>query len=224
MNRSAIVLFAVATCLTACSAPKRYRNPSPNHIAIVRVWVEQNKNLPPDLVISGCEMWKDKGVQCVLVPHKDQGSVRVVPALRTCARSPNGVTTLAYANPGGEISVVIDCFTNDKNVLDRTMFRSVLGHEIGHQFGIWNHVPQKCEKGVAVCGDALMNPHYEEKIDFITPADSLAFDARELKWAVITNDGEKSRFNAPQNHEVKGCVYTRVEPAPKFPHPFFFIK
>ena len=215
MNRFVMFVMAIALSFVGCTKVQRYENPSPNHVATVRVWIERDKHLPPEHVLAGCELWKDKGIRCVQVPNKEQASIRVNAIFRNCATDPDGLTTLAYADPGGGVFVVVDCFTDDKNQLNEKKFRAVLGHEIGHQFGIWKHVPKKCEKNHVICGDALMNPYYQETIDFITPVDSLAFDARELQRAVVSYDGEEPTFNMPQNHEVDGCTYTTRVSAPQ---------
>jgi hypothetical protein len=87
------------------------------------------------------------------------------------------------------------------------MFQAVMGHEVGHELGIWEHVPPDCKKGVTICGRALMNPTYDPDVDYITPIDALAFDARNLLYAVVTTDDRDTTVDAPQTPGGHTCEY-----------------
>ncbi len=207
MHRSIVPVLLLAASAAGCAGVQHYEGPSPTHVVTVRVWVQKHQHLPAADILYGCELWKAKGIRCVQVADRQQSHIQVIPIDRPCMSSPDGSTTLAYASSGGEIAVMTDCFVNDKAVFATKQFRAVVGHEVGHELGIWHHVPEKCEKGVTICGPALMNPHNVPNIDFITPIDSLAFDARQTQDAVVEYT-EGSTVVAPHDHDEFGCEYT----------------
>ena len=105
-------------------------------------------------------------------------------------------TTLAWAYSGGDIKMMMRCLTQKDGVYDAHQFAAVVTHEVGHQLGIWEHVPYlpKCEDakthptGAKVCGKAVMNPYYDEDVDYVTDVDALAFDMRDPKYSVLVSD------------------------------------
>ena len=104
---------------------------------------------------------------------------------------------LAWAHSGGDIRMMMRCMRHGLDgVYDRKQFAGVVGHEVGHQLGIWNHVPEASEckeakkhpSGKDVCGEALMNAYYSDAVDAVTAIDQLAFDLRDPKYSVLVSD------------------------------------
>ncbi len=210
MSRRALAGFFLFSVLTAaafsgCASVPRYVNPTPQYAFTVHVWVQKNQYLPAEYVLRGCELWAPKGVRCIQVSEPDHADIRVVPAPRYCFPDKEGKRTLAVAYEGGKIEVVLDCFVDDKGKLNAKQFEAVMGHEIGHQMGIWEHVPLDCKKekhathpsGQPVCGVALMNPMYDDDVTFITPADSMAFDLRDRLMSAVSDKEPPAGLSPP---------------------------
>lgn len=199
MGRKALAAFflfstSLAAAVSGCASVPRYVNPAPAYVFTVHIWVAKHQYLPDEHVLRGCELWAPKGVRCVRVSEPDHADIRVVPAPRFCFPDKEGHRTLAVAYEGGKIEVVLDCFVDEKNKLNAKQFQAVMGHEIGHQMGIWEHVPLDCKEkhsmhpcGKPVCGVALMNPLYDDDVTFITPSDSMAFDLRDRMMSAVEN-------------------------------------
>jgi hypothetical protein len=201
-----IFLFVstVAAAVSGCASVPRYVNPAPSYAFTVHIWVAKHRYLPDEYVLRGCEMWAPKGVRCVRVSEPEHADITVVPADHLCFPDKQGKRTLATAYEGGKIAVVLDCFVDDKNKLDVKQFEAVLGHEIGHQMGMWEHVPLDCKEkhlthpsGKPVCGVALMNPMYDADVTFITPNDSMAFDMRDLMMSAVSDKDPDSSPSFP---------------------------
>lgn len=207
----AAAVFYLAAGVAGCAHVPRYENHRPGHVATVHLWVQRHPHLPTEDVLRGCELWMPKGIRCISVSEKKHADIAVVPILRPCAPGPDYKTTLAYASDDGEISVITDCFVGDDGKLDAQKFQAVMGHEVGHELGIWKHVPLECEKSVVICGRALMNPVYDPTVDFITPVDALAFDNRDMRHAVVKDDGAPPDMNRPKETGGLFCEYATYD-------------
>lgn len=210
MRANVMLLTLAAWAASSCGSgqkPGRHK-PTPSDRAFtVEVWIEDDPRLPKALVLEGCAEWKAKRVACVEVKEKWMADIRVYADDGECTRKDDMGTpdpkddrmrsTLAWAYSGGDIKMMMRCLTHDaSNVYDAAQLRRVTGHEVGHQVGIWNHVPYepKCEEAKAhpsgrkVCGTALMNPYDNPKITYVTEIDALAFDLRDPKHSVLVSD------------------------------------
>ena len=158
-------------------------------------------------MFQGCAKWKAKNVTCVEASSKAIADVRIYADDGVCVtKDDNGTpddpkddktrTTLAWAYSGGDIKMMMRCLTQKDGAYDAHQFAAVVTHEVGHQLGIWDHVPYPpaCEdakthpSGRKVCGTAVMNAYYNEKIDYVTDIDALAFDVRDVKYSVLVSD------------------------------------
>jgi hypothetical protein len=209
-------LFLVFTAWTAISCGATAK--SPRHVPdphapsyTVTVWVETDARLPKALMLKGCGLWNVMKVTCRETADKDMADIRVYADDGECViKTPDDGkthTTLAWAYSGGDIKMMMRCLTHEGGVYDAAQLGRVMGHEAGHQVGIWDHVPYppECEdakthpSGKKVCGTALMNPYDNPKVDFVTEIDAMAFDLRDPQHSVLLND-------AP-NKDVPDCVY-----------------
>ncbi len=164
--------------------------------ATVRVWIAPHPVLHRTDVVTGCRYWCTHGVSCRSVNDPDDADVRVDVDSDPCVQSNDGTFYLAGAHLDRHISVRVACFETlrDSPVYstDRKNFRSVLAHEFGHQFGIWDHIPLNCNdphkvhsSGAPICGDALMNPLWRATTPYPTKFDDLAFDERDRSISVL---------------------------------------
>ena len=217
MRASRSVLFVAAAGLSlSCGHSKpRPAPPLPAVTVTVKLWVAETDDLPTDDVLAGCEAWRIKGVHCVLVATKAEADIWVVADRTLCAKPGEQHYTLALAYRGGRIVMRTGCFIKDGKVAHQK-FRTVLTHEVGHQLGIWNHVPNSCKgkreddsailkhpSGKLVCGDALMDPYYDPDIPEPNAIDEMAFDLRDLDVSVVTDPA--SDPGTPERRP--DCVY-----------------
>lgn len=205
------VVFAVWVSVSCGSDRKRPRAHVPDLSDIrrdVSVWVESDARMPKELIFKGCEAWKAREVFCFESASEDSADVRVYASDDKCVLNDNNgtpedrsddklFTALALAYSGGDIKMMMGCLARAKGVYDSHQLSAVAIHEIGHQLGIWEHVPYKsaCKdalthpSGRKICGLAVMNRHYNAKIDYVTEIDSLAFDLRESEKSVLASHG-----------------------------------
>jgi hypothetical protein len=88
------------------------------------------------------------------------------------------------------------CLDAKGGAFEPGQLKAVMTHEVGHQLGIWDHVPYapECKDakthpgGRKVCGPAVMNPHYNPRIGYVTEIDALAFDVRDREHSVLIGD------------------------------------
>jgi hypothetical protein len=74
----------------------------------------------------------------------------------------------------------------------------VVSHEIGHELGIWTHVPTDCDDPETrthpelgpVCGPALMNPMVHRGLRGITVLDHAAYDLRDEDHSILRLDAD----------------------------------
>lgn len=212
MRHAAFIVWLSALSGASCgSGIPRYQPTAPGETAgeppsaSVAVWVESDTDLPAAEASAGCGVWRVKGVACISIDSEELADIRIYADPKACKKNPDGATTLAIAYRGGKIEIIVDCFKKS-GVLDRHMLSAVVAHEVGHQFGIWEHVPESCAgrplkhpSGKPVCGQALMNPAYDPVVHFVTPVDSLAFDLRDPFYSVLVSDVPRS--------DTPDCVY-----------------
>lgn len=198
---------AALSCGASQKPPKGHKPDAADVPYVIDVWVEADPRMPKDLVFKGCAAWKAKNVTCVETTtatfadiriYADDGECVVNDDMGTPAdpKDDKKRTTLAWAYSGGTIKMMMRCLTHKENVYDAKQLAGVVTHEVGHQLGIWEHVPYlpKCEdarthpSGAKVCGKAVMNPYYDDDVDYVTDIDALAFDMRDPKYSVLVND------------------------------------
>lgn len=200
--------FLLSSLLVSCASVPRYADPiaraSPRFM--VHLWVQPG--LSSEDALAGCEVWRDKGVACALVRDPDEAEVRVYADAKPCVPHDDGLRTLAEAYQGGKVVFYTACFM-DGSTFDRHQFRAVMGHEVGHEIGVWEHVPLECDdrcarhpNGTRICGRALMNPLYDKDVYAITPTDALAFDVRDPMVSVLVEVADR-----PPPPDRPGCVY-----------------
>ena len=203
-----LAMFVLSSLVLSCAGIPRYVAPggqaTPRYY--VHVWLQNG--LSEADADAGCEIWNDKGVSCVIVRDPELADVRVYADPRPCTPNADGHRTLAEAWQSGKIVFYTSCFM-DGSTFDRHQFRAVMGHEIGHEIGVWDHVPLECTascrrhpNGTQVCGRALMNPLYDKDVYFMTPADGLAFDVRDPMHSVLVEVADR-----PAPPDEPGCVY-----------------
>jgi hypothetical protein len=187
---------------------------TPETFRTVRIWVQDDAELSPIDVKEGCETWLPKGVQCELVPHELLGDVTVYAVREACREDEaNGGYVLATAESNGRIRVFLEClrlvWPTEADGVDPRVLRLVVGHEVGHEAGMWWHVPEDCAEaervhpsGAPVCGEALMNPQLDPNTCFLTEADGLAYDVR---------DPGQSPFDFKRGGSPAGCVLTAAD-------------
>jgi hypothetical protein len=170
--------------------------------APVAVWLEPHPAFRPDDAAAGCAFWCFKGASCRVVADPALATVLVRADRASCARAADGTFHLgdAWLDADKGVATVnlrVDCFRNEAprslvEPYDRAKVRSVLAHELGHTFGIWDHVPDGCAgahktraDGAEACGDALMNALWEPATPCPTFVDAIAFDVRDEKLTVL---------------------------------------
>ncbi len=193
-----LALLALALLpFVACSnvPPPRYVNPQHGKPTTVTVWLDPRTGLPPQDTLAGCNYWNETDVRCVLTHNVVESDVAIIADDHPCSPNEKGSYDIAFASPARVISVRIDCFYDTSRVagFDAEEYRSVIAHEVGHEIGIWDHVPHSCEKpeekakppASRLCGDAIMNPSYDPRVSYLTPADAVAFARRDRHYTVV---------------------------------------
>lgn len=193
-------VFALGS-LSCSNSPKRYSPTGKIDPIPLMIWVDPGSAIPKDDLLKACEEWQVMGIQCHLITSKSNADIRVYFDTKDpCAADKKGHRTLATAWKGGRIVFYRNCYGKMKSASVRKMFRAIATHEVGHQLGIWKHVPESCKSkkvkthpnGKKICGEAVMNPLYEKDIWFVTPVDKLAFDIRD-RWIGVVEDGDEEK-------------------------------
>ncbi len=214
MAKMMAVIIASALCGCASDAGDAGSwSPAPpadDGTRAVKVWVQDHPLLRHNAAAEGCDLWYPEGIRCDLDADERDADVRVYAYDGPCTKNADGTYTLAMASPDRNVVVWTQCFrpTPDAKI-DDDAFRTVMGHEIGHQLGVWLHVPETCAEphlthpsGGPVCGQALMNPIYDPNVSFITGQDHLAFEMRDRDLSVLA-DKSAASGGAPT------CKYVR---------------
>lgn len=185
--------------------------PSDDGTITVSVWVQDHPLLRHNAATDGCDLWYPEGIRCDLVADEKDADVRIYAYDGECTKNPNGTYTLATAYPDRSVVVRTKCFgPTPEGAINDFAFMTVMGHEVGHQLGIWLHVPEKCAEphlthptGGPLCGQALMNPLYDPNVSFMTAYDHLAFEMRDRDLSVIAGGEPAASGGAPT------CEYVR---------------
>lgn len=227
MRTNALILFLAAWASSSCGGsqkPKGHDPASGDTAYEVSVWVQPDARMSKDVVMKGCGKWSAKRVTCVEAPSPEKARIRVYADDGECVIKDDKGTSdpkddethyiLAWAYQGGKIRMMMKCLHHDKaGVYDDHQFGAVVTHEVGHQLGIWQHVPRSCKDedakthaatGRKICGPAVMNPYYHKDIDYVTEIDALAFDERDRDHTVLLSD------SSPK--DTPDCVYEAPAP------------
>lgn len=189
----AFLAAATAGCAGQIDGEPYVPEDPPSEMQTVRVWVQDSPGLLHNASVLGCDIWYPEGIRCDITADQRHADVRIYAHDTPCMVRSDGTFTLATAFGDHTIVVESQCMGHQADgTLDPAMFRTVLGHEIGHQLGIWAHVPETCGEphvthptGGPVCGQALMNPMYDANISFMTAMDHLAFEMRDRDASVL---------------------------------------
>lgn len=182
----------------------------------ISIWTEADPDLGDADALAGCDLWDPVCLQGAAEASESAAEVRIHALHDACVPDPNGGGyVLAISTGGGDIDVELEClrklFPPDPDGhISRQVLKLVLGHELGHQSGMWWHVPAACDDGAAasdfekslvqmgICGTALMNADLDPILLGITELDVEAYALR---------DTHASTF--PQAAETEnGCVLT----------------
>jgi hypothetical protein len=206
--------------------------PSTFQRRVIKIWAEPSPNFDRNALLEGCNVWLVKGVSCELVDQDWKAHIRVYDDPKAeCKTDGDSSYALAVAYEGGKIVMMTPCMRKWLGFggIRREMFQTVFSHEVGHELGIWDHVPESCDpkdlkprkvkvdgktntytqvikvhpNGQPICGQALMNPAYEPGVDVPTEIDALAFDVRDLTNSVRYRQGGQP---VPDGQAI--CVFT----------------
>lgn len=189
-----VVLLALAAC--GDDGYDWYQD-DPPPAGTVRVWVEADDAIPAETVREACEAWRPEGVLCELADAPDAADIRVYADDADCVQGDGGLYPLGWAQEGGEIRLFVDCLHRFGGTpIARDLLYPVVAHEVGHQLGLWTHVPAKCDPtpddpaaqrliDLGICGTALMNPIVHKGMIGITVLDHEAYAIRDKDHAVL---------------------------------------
>lgn len=192
----ALMALATASLSTlSCAGVARYTRTDKVQF-VLHLWINDDPALSKEDALKGCEEWLPKGVRCALTDSMADADVRVKADMSVCVPDKEGKRILAWAYKGGDVTFMMQCFKQSDGTYDMHEFRAVMTHEIGHELGVWEHIPEDCDDkdakpithlatGKKICGKAVMNPYYHKEIWFVTDLDSMAFDMRDLEYSVI---------------------------------------
>lgn len=223
MRANALLLTLAAwAASTSCisQATKEHKPGIDAPAYTLNIWIQPDPRLPREAVMKGCSQWKAERITCVAVDAPEKARVRIYANDDAChVQDKKDVTVwhtyLAWAHQGGDIKMMMGCMPHKDGAYDPHYFAGVVTHEVGHEIGIWEHVPDVCDdkdtktpnpdikthakSGKKICGQAVMNEYYHDAIDYVTEIDAMAFDERELDVSVLV--GDIPRKSTP------GCVY-----------------
>lgn len=213
--RYAILAVAFALPCTACGPDPVPYEPYDEPAFTLSVWVDTTKPLlDRDDTLAGCSKWLAKGIVCRIVESRAEADVAVFTDDKPCIKDEDGHYTLAMAWSDGHIVFYSACYGKPGDY-DRHKFRTVLTHEIGHEVGVWEHVPEDCDgehlthpSGEPVCGVAVMNPMYDDDVYFVTVVDALAFDLRDERFCQMQPlPIAKKQMSLNSSDAVPVCTY-----------------
>lgn len=166
----------------------------PESFQTILVWVDPHPDVPPELAREACESWRPEGVLCALAASSEEADVRIHAFNGPCEENDDGTYPLGYAVGGGDITLIIECLRRfgGEPIAESALWPTI-SHEVGHQLGIWTHVPADCEDpGVLdhpevgpVCGTALMNPMVHRGLVGITLIDHYAYELRDENGSIL---------------------------------------
>lgn len=204
MPRSVVLCFLLCAC--GDNAFNLY-HAEPEAFRTVTVWVEPHPDVPADLAREACEAWRPEGVLCELAASSEEALIRIRAFTGPCEKREDGMYPLGWATEGGDVTLMIECLRKFGGTpVGKRVLWPVISHEVGHELGVWTHVPTGCEDPEVmthpelgpVCGAALMNPSVHDGLYGITVIDHAAYDLRDVDHSVL-------RLAAD------GCVLTAAE-------------
>jgi hypothetical protein len=192
---AAIMLFSLsaAAASAGCGGAIDEKPVSSQARFVVSMWVQDHPDLPLRAVLDGCANWRPEGVACAVTTDRAAAQVQVVVNEDACGTDDaEGIQRIAWAGHNGVVHLRGACVTHDDaGHIDEQDVAAVIGHEVGHELGIWDHVPETCTEdhpvdaeGGDICGAALMNPYYDPTVHFLTAMDGLAFKHRDERRTV----------------------------------------
>lgn len=216
MRANALLLTLAAwAASTSCflQGPKEHKPGDDAAAYTLRIWIQPDARIPREAVLKGCSQWKAERITCVEVDAPKLARVRVYADDAPChvqdkKDANEWHTYLAWAYQGGDIKMMMGCMPHTDGVYEAKYFAGVVTHEVGHQIGIWEHVPMRCDAkdvkthaktGKKICGKAVMNEYYHEDIDYVTDNDAMAFDERDTDYSVLVGDIRKK--------DTPDCIY-----------------
>lgn len=166
----------------------------PESFRTVTVWVDPHPDVSADVAVRACEAWRPEGVLCASAASSLDGLIRIHAYDGPCEENDDGTYPLGYATEGGDITLMIACLHRfgGTPVAEDALW-PVVSHEVGHELGIWRHVPTDCadpeimthpEYG-PVCGTALMNPLVHRGLLGITVIDHAAYELRDEDHSIL---------------------------------------
>jgi hypothetical protein len=199
------LLFVLVACAARPALVRSARSSPYDPPRSLPIWIEADPRMPKEVVMGGCQKWKAKNITCVLVAAPEDSKIQVYADDGVCVeRDEKGVATsvaLAWAFYGGRVTMMANCLTKTPDgAFDSHQLGAVVTHEVGHQLGIWDHVPDSCaEEGIAlheetgrgICGVAVMNKRYNSRVSVITSVDAMAFDKRPPEFSLAMSDTKK---------------------------------
>jgi len=223
MRANALLLTLAAWAASSCGGPqgpKEHRPGGPGPAYTVRIWIQSDARLPRAAILAGCGKWQAERITCLEVGTPELAKIRVYADDDAChvtdprdSADKTVHTYLAWAFQGGDIKMMMLCMPHKDAAYDPKYFSGVVTHEVGHQLGIWDHVPLSCKDkdvkihsgdGRKICGKAVMNPYYDPDIDYVTDIDAMAFDERDVDYSVLVGDLPKK--------DTPDCVYELPTP------------
>jgi hypothetical protein len=194
MTRSVLLLAAAALGACGDDAFDLYES-EPASFQTVTVWVDPHPDVPAETARQACEAWYPEGVMCELAPSSEEALIRIHAFTGPCMELEMEDTyPLGHASVGGDITLEIECMRKfgGTPIAERVLW-PVIAHEVGHELGIWTHVPTDCgdpevmehPEGGPVCGQALMNPMIHYGLKGILIEDHYAFELRDEDFSVL---------------------------------------
>lgn len=183
----------------------------------VSLWVQKDPDLGVTEAVAGCDIWSPKCLQCELAPTAEAAAGLYV-SHEDCVFNPkNGGYVLAFSEFGGRITIIMECIrqlfpVDADGHPSRKILSWVIGHEIGHEAGMWWHVPAACDEAYAtndfekdlvhmgICGKALMNAFIDTSVTDLTVPDKEAFDLRDPRGTTFPH--------LTASETGSGCVLT----------------
>lgn len=194
MVRMAFSLIALAAACGDDIVAYDLYEAEPAAFRTVTLWVEPHPEVPAALAREACESWRPEGVLCATVDDPLGALVRIRAVEAPCEKREDGSYTLGVAWVGGDVALMIGCLRKFGGTpIDVDLLWPVISHEVGHQLGIWDHVPTSCEEGEPsghpeagpACGVALMNPAVRRGLYGITLHDHHAYALRDEDRSVL---------------------------------------
>ena len=208
---SRMIFPACLLVLAACADndPGTYEDAAPPD-RTAHIWVDADDAIPPDTVLEACEAWRSEGVLCEFAEDPSEADIHFIVDDSPCVGDETGFYPLGRSSPGGDVLLFTAClhqFGGDP--IDRDLLFPVVAHEVGHELGLWFHVPEDCDVlpedansqvlfYFGICGKALMNPITHRGLLGITDLDHAAFGFRDEDNSVLKV--------APDGLDVPDCV------------------